>query len=299
MATVSQALAFGRASLREDSEYPARDAALLLALALDKPSEYPYLHPEAGVTAAEDGVYRDLVERRRGGEPVAYLRGYREFMGFRFKVDRRVLIPRPETEMLVEAALRALRDEERGERPFIADLCCGSGAVGLSLARVLPEAFVALADVSSEALAVARENAVALGVAGRVVFLAGDLASPLVDAGFAGKIDVLVANPPYIPEEEIDTLPRDVRRFEPRLALDGGPGGLKAIGRIAREAQRLLKPGGSLFMEIGDGQGRSCEALFSGVPGWLDLRVLADYSGRQRVFAARRREGLADQGSQG
>jgi len=309
MAAVGEILAFGRTSLRKESEHPARDAVLLLALALDKPPEYPYLHPEDAVTEAQAAGYRRLIERRRTGEPVAYLRGYQEFMGLRFLVDRRVLIPRPETEKLVEAALAASgraedvrlgrgggTDSGSSRALGIADMCCGCGAIGLTLAKMLPRAFVALADLSSGALAVARENATSLGVLERVRFYEGDLAQPLVEAGLSGGFDVLVSNPPYIPEEDMDALPRDVRCFEPRLALDGGPGGLGVIRRMAAETPGLLKPGGHAFIEIGDGQGESCAGLFSSVPGWQDFRVIPDYSGRQRVFAARRVGGHADQG---
>jgi release factor glutamine methyltransferase len=284
MATAGGALARGRASLQADSEHPARDAVLLLAHVLGKPSEYPYLHPEAELSPAQEREYLELVERRRAGEPVAYLRGYQEFMGLRFRVDRRVLIPRPETEILVEAVLKAL-----GDRPVVADIGCGSGAIGLSLARLKSAAQVILTDSSLDALDVAGANAASLAVSDRARFLQGDLAAPLLDAGLAGMFDAAVSNPPYIPREEMDGLPREVRRFEPALALDGGPGGLVIVARLAEEVPALLKPGGRFFMEIGDGQGDACRAIFAGIRAWQEFEALPDYSGRQRVFEARTR----------
>jgi release factor glutamine methyltransferase len=300
MTTVGEALAKGRASLQKDSEHPARDAVLLLAHVLDKPSEYPYLHPETALSDGQEQEYLRLVERRRAGEPVAYLRGYQEFMGMRFLVDRRVLIPRPETEILVGAALAVLGRQDGEVR--IADAGCGSGAIGLSLARLLSKAWVALTDSSLDALEVARGNAASLGVMDRVRFFHGDLLRPLLDAGLSSQFDVLVSNPPYIPAEEMDELPQDVRCFEPGLALDGGPGGLAVIERIAAEAPATLRPGGTLYVEIGDGQGNACRGIFLRAGTWRDFGLLADYSGRQRVFTARTRSAgsrgdrLADQG---
>ncbi len=284
MTTVGEALAEGRASLQKGSECLARDAVLLLAHVLNKPSEYPYLHPELALSPAQQQEYLGLVERRKAGEPVAYIRGHREFMGLRFRVDSRVLIPRPETEILVEAAVKAL-----GAASCIADIGCGSGAIGLSLARLLPGGRVVLTDVSSDALEVARGNAASLGVAGRVRFLQGDLVKPLLEAGLSREFDAVVSNPPYIPQEQMDELPKDVRWFEPHVALDGGPSGLAVITRIAEEAPALLKPGGRLFMEMGDGQGQACLGIFAGTGAWQDSRVLPDYSGRQRVLVTRTR----------
>lgn len=285
MTTVGEALAKARASLREDSEYPARDAVLLLAHTLEKPSSYPHIHPEEPLSSEAEALFDRLVLRRKAGEPVAYLRGYQEFMGLRFRVDRRVLIPRPETEILVEAAVAAMRGAHLCRA---ADICCGSGAVGISLARMLRSASVVLADCSNDALSVAKENAALLEVADRVRFFAGDLAAPLIEAGLAGSFDLVTANPPYIAQEEMDSLPRDVRCFEPRLALDGGPAGMSVIERLAGEVPALLAPGGLFLMEMGDGQGSACAAAFSGTGMWDEPEVIRDYAGRQRVLRVRK-----------
>ncbi|MGE5579826.1 MAG: peptide chain release factor N(5)-glutamine methyltransferase [Bacillota bacterium] len=298
MATVGEALELARASLREDSQYPARDAVLLLAHALDKPTSYLHLHPEDTLSPRAEEVLMELVRRRKAGEPMAYIRGYQEFMGDRFLVDRRVLIPRPETEILVEAAVEELRVAMRSASSIgstvdgaltIADICCGSGAIGLSLAKTFPGITILLSDVSPDALEVARMNAGLLGVERQARFLEGDLITPLIAAGWADSLELVTANPPYIAREEMDSLPRDVRCFEPRLALDGGPGGLDIIRRLAAEAPAVLKSGALFLMEIGHGQGSACEEIFSQDPRWRDPSVLPDYAGRQRVLKVRRK----------
>lgn len=313
MVTVGEALEFARASLREDSEHPARDAVLLVAHALDKPTSYPHLHPEDALPPGAAEALEELVRRRKAGEPMAYIRGYQEFMGTRFLVDRRVLIPRPETEILVEAAIDELRMAMRstssadhvgdvssadstgsasgtGDHVFtIADICCGSGAIGLSLAKELPGVDVILTDVSPDALEVARKNVALLGVERQARFLEGDLVAPLVDARLSDSLDLVTANPPYIAQEEMDLLPHDVRCFEPHLALDGGPGGLDFIKRLADEVPDVLKSGALFLMEIGHGQGPACEEIFSRAPRWRDPSVLLDYAGRQRVLKVRRK----------
>lgn len=306
MATVGEVLAAARASLREDSEHPSRDAVLLLAHALDKPSSYPHLHPEDTVSPPAEALFMELIRRRKAGEPVAYLRGYQEFMGMRFRVDRRVLIPRPETEILVEAAMEEMRsvaqrtagtcsansckngNDVEPDGYTIADLCCGSGAIGLSLARMLPLCHVVLTDVSRDALDVAEVNAALLGVRERVEFMDGDLAAPLLAAGMTAKFDLVASNPPYIAREEMDALPRDVRCFEPHLALDGGPQGLTLVERLAAEVPEILKSGGLFLMEIGDGQGQVCQDIFAKDGRWRESQVMLDYAGRQRVFKVRK-----------
>lgn len=283
MTTVGEALESARASLREDSEHFARDAVLLLAHVLDKPSSYPYLHPDDVVPCTVMAALEDLIRRRRAGEPVAYLRGYQEFMGLRFRVDRRVLIPRPETEIVVETAISVVPGNSTDAGPLIADICCGSGAIGLSLAVFIPGSTVTLTDLSPDALDVARENAALLGVGDRVRFHAGDLTAPLTC-----EHDLVVSNPPYIPADEMDALPRDVRCFEPRLALDGGRGGLEVIRRLAADVPRVLRCGGILLVEIGDGQGQSCQEMFMENAHWGESKVLPDLAGRQRVLQVRR-----------
>ncbi len=278
---VGEALSRGRRLLAKTSDTPARDAALLLSFVLGTPSEFVYLHPEATIAETVFDEYAALLERRAGGEPIAYLRGFHEFMGDVFLVDRSVLIPRPETEHVVETAVsllaKTLLPENRA--PLLADVCCGSGVIGISIAKRL----------SREAVDLARKNAEGLGLQQRVTFLVGDLFAPLIDEGFAGKLDALTANPPYIPAGEIETLPIAQRKYEPRLALDGGEDGFLVIRRIVNEANRVLKPGGYLVMEIGADQGGTCLEMMRETGFWAESVVLRDYAGRQRVVIGRTR----------
>ncbi|MGI6667402.1 MAG: peptide chain release factor N(5)-glutamine methyltransferase [Bacillota bacterium] len=282
---VGEALSHGRLLLAGISDTPGRDATLLLSFVLGKPSEFVHLHPEAPVSESLFAEYTSFLERRSAGEPIAYLRGFQEFMGHNFLVDRRVLIPRPETEHVVETALDLLCNMPS---PTVGDICCGSGAIGLSLAKRLPGAATVLTDVSREAVDLARENAERLGLSQRVTFLVGDLVAPLIEMGFAGKFDVLATNPPYIPTDEMETLSTTVRDYEPRLALDGGESGLQVIRRVVKEAPPALKPGGFLVMEIDHGQGEACLEMMRETGCWSETRVLRDYAGRQRVVVGRK-----------
>ncbi len=238
------------------------------------------------LTEKEKERFWELAKRRAGGEPLAYLTGQKEFMGLSFYVDRRVLIPRPETELLVETALELIAPDG-----VAVDVGTGSGAVAVSLAHYRPGLRVYATDISAGALEVARANAVRHGVAGRVVFLQGDLLDPL-KGRLAGGADVICANLPYIASEDLASLPAQVRLFEPRVALDGGPGGLCHYERLVRQAPAFLKPGGSLLLEIGCDQARRALALFGA--GW-ELRVEKDLAGLDRMIAARwKGEGAPD-----
>ncbi|HHY75606.1 MAG TPA: peptide chain release factor N(5)-glutamine methyltransferase [Firmicutes bacterium] len=282
--TVGEALALGRRHLAGKSDSAARDAALLLAFALGKPSQFVYLHPETPVSEEAFAAYNGFLERRASGEPIAYIRGFREFMGHEFLIDRRVLVPRPETELVAETAIRLLSGNPS---PLVADICCGSGVIGLSIAKAIPESRVVLSDISREAVDLARENAERLGVVDRVAFYVGDLVEPLLKAGFSGKFDILTANPPYIPTDEIETLSPTIREYEPRIALDGGKSGLRIIRRIAGEVPAVLKPGGRLIMEIGSDQGEACRGIImEDRETWAGVEVLKDYGGKDRVVVA-------------
>jgi release factor glutamine methyltransferase len=219
---------------------PRLTAELLLAHTLGCDRVRLYLDFDKPLGDPELGVFRELVRRRAEREPTAYLVGRRDFCGHTFQVDRRVLVPRPETELVVEAALAALPEAGRA-----LDLCTGAGVIAISLALARPGAQVTATDVSEDALAVARENASRLSAAG-VAFLAGDLYAPLSPEV---QFDVIVSNPPYVPRGELDTLSPEVRR-EPRLALDGGEDGLAISRRIAAEAPLHLRPGGALVLEM-------------------------------------------------
>lgn len=215
-----------------------------------------------------------MLDRRAAGEPVQYILGSADFMGLRFKVGDAVLIPRQDTETLVEAALIDLR--QRPGQPALLDLCTGSGCVGLSLASLAPHARVTLADLSPEALEIARANQRALGL--KVDVRQGDLFAAVAGERF----DVITANPPYIPSGELEGLQREVR-FEPRIALDGGADGLDFYRRIAGGASGHLAPGGALFFEVGVGEAPAVLELVKNSLPAAQTGTVKDLNGVERV----------------
>jgi len=218
---------------------PRLTAEILLAHALSCDRVRLYLDFDKPLGAPELSAFRDLVLRRSAGEPTAWLTGRREFLGHAFRVDPRVLVPRPETELVVESALALLPPGGS-----LLDLCTGSGCIAISAALARPDAQVVATEISPEALLVARENAAALGAG--VELLEGDLFEPLPpDLRF----DLIVSNPPYVPSGEIEGLSREVRR-EPRIALDGGADGLHVLRRVVSGARARLRPGGALVVEM-------------------------------------------------
>ena len=223
------------------------DAELLAAFACGIRRLDLYLSPERPLTPDERDRLRELVRRRGQGEPVAYLRGHREFHGLDLRVTPAVLIPRPETETLVDAALEWLA-AFGGPSPRVADVGTGSGAIAAALAAACPSAHVVAVDVSDDALAVAADNVAALGLAGRVTLVKSDL---LASVPADPPLDAVVSNPPYVAESERDLLDRSVREYEPPLALFSGPEGTDHTARLAAQAFDRLRPGGALFVEIG------------------------------------------------
>jgi len=225
--------------------------------------------------------YERLLEERARRVPLAYIMGEREFWSLRIRVDRRVLVPRPETETLVEAALERLSSGAR-----VADVGTGSGAVVIALALELGAGTFLGTDRSAAAIEVARANAAEHGLAGTIEFLEGDLLAPL--AARTGLLDALVSNPPYIPTAELGGLQPEVRDFEPRLALDGGFDGLALIERIVAGAPPLLRCGGWLLLEIGAGQADAVRALLRRTGCFDDVSARCDLAGIERVVMARR-----------
>jgi release factor glutamine methyltransferase len=258
------------------------DAEVLLASVRGCPRIALYTAFDVPVGEAERARFRELVKRRGDGEPVAYLVGSREFFSLAFAVTRDVLVPRPETEGLVVRALDLIRS---AEAPRIVDVGTGSGAVVVALAKHLPRARLAATDISAAALDVARGNAARHGVADRIEFVECDL---LADPRLAGPWDVIVSNPPYVREDEFESLPRDVRLHEPRMALVAGPTGAEVIARLAAEAVERLVPGGWLLLEAGPTVAAAAEAALAAVPGLVPGSTLKDLAGLPRVFQARR-----------
>lgn len=258
------------------------DAELLLAEALGTDRIRLILDAMRPLNQDELAAFKELIRRRRTGEPVAYILGRREFYGLELLVDARVLIPRADTEALVEAAIEATAEVPRGRA---LDLCTGSGCVALAFASRRPDWEVHAADISEAALEVARENGRRLGAAWNLHFHLGDLLTPFSPGD---AFDVVTANAPYISASEFAELDIGVRGFEPHLALKGGDDGLDLIGRLVLEAPSHLVPGGLLALEVGYEQAPQVIALFE-QSGFDQVRVHHDYGGRARVVSGRRR----------
>lgn len=232
---------------------------------------------------------RALLARRADREPLQYLLGTQEFCGLEFEVEPSVLIPRPETELLVEAVVRcAGMQPAAGRRPIVADVGTGSGCIAVSLARRMPLAVHYATDRSAEALRVAGRNVERHGVAGQVTFLEGDLLEPLRASGLSGRVDIVVSNPPYIAEREWEALQPEVRLFEPRIALAGGEDGLAVYRRLVQEAVDLLNADGWLIMEVGQGQADSVRMLLDATKQYGTVDVRPDQAGIDRVVCAQK-----------
>ena len=284
------------------SETPRLDAELLLAFAIGVDRTAVIAHGDAPVGSDAEAAYHVLIGRREAGEPVAYLRGMKEFHGIALTVDQRALIPRPETELLVDTAISTVMAAltsgvQRRAVPRVLDVGTGSGAVAIALAvalrgrRVPVEDLEIIAvDVSPDALELARENAVAHGVGDRVRFVASDLLPPNARSE---PVDIVLANLPYVRTGELDSLieRRLSAAFEPRVALDGGPDGLAVIGRLLDELSWGLAADGEALLEIGGDQGPSALALVGErLPGWT-AETLPDLAGLPRVLRLRRGAG--------
>jgi release factor glutamine methyltransferase len=255
------------------------DAELLLAHTLDLNRAAVLAQPDRPLTPKELTRFRDLVARRVTREPLPYITGHREFFDLDFVVDARVLIPRPETELLIEHALRIARPLSRPLE--IADVGAGSGAIAVTLAVHLPHATVYALDSSAGALAVTAENARRCNVASRVWCQQGDLLAPL-----PGPVDLIAANLPYVATGEWQELLPEVRDYEPRAALDGGPDGLDAIRHLLATASPCLHRGGTLLLEIGASQGAAVTILARRSFPTADVQLHCDYAGLDRLVIA-------------
>ncbi|HXU32894.1 MAG TPA: peptide chain release factor N(5)-glutamine methyltransferase [Thermoanaerobaculia bacterium] len=283
MATIGELLLRGKARLAEAAFVPPpppREAALLLGRVLGFSEAQVLARDDRPVEPADAARYLEWIERRAGGEPVAYLLGEREFYGRVFHIDRRVLIPRPETEHLIEQVLAT----PLPSRPRILEVGAGSGCIAVTLACELPAARIVATDLSAGALAVARRNAVRLGATDRVDLIRTDLFTGIVPE----KIDLLVSNPPYVDRTEAAEMSPEVCNFEPHLALfPPGGGGLETIDRLLASAA-ALRPGVRVLLEIGRGQLEAVESS-ARAAGFDLLAAPADYAGIPRVAVLARR----------
>ncbi len=264
------------------------EARLFMAHLLGcRPAEL-FLRREESLEPARAGLFMEMLTRRAGREPLQYITGEQEFMGHTFRVGPEVLIPRPETELLVEEVLK--RAPSTGP-VLIVDLCTGSGCIAVSIAKELKGARIIATDISEAAVCTARSNAVNLGVEERVEFLRGDLFSALDGTGVKGRIDIIVSNPPYVAKEDFLMLEPEVRNFEPKEALLAGSDGLRFLRAVIEGAPEWLRPGGELLVEIGFGQRDAVTGIFEGTGRYMDVWTRKDYSGIHRIAGARLKGG--------
>jgi release factor glutamine methyltransferase len=276
--TLKNILAQGASRLDGITAHPRRDAELLLMRLLGCDRAYLLTHPDAVLSAEQAVMYESWLRRRAAHEPIQYILGEQEFFGHTFTVTPDVLIPRPETEHLVEALLERVPHDQRLR---IADIGTGSGAIAVALACSLPQAQLTAVDISEAALAVATQNACAHHVAERIRFLQSDLLSAIAGECF----DAIVSNPPYVAEIDWGSLEPQVIDYEPATALFAGPSGLDVYERLIPQAHAALKPGGWLLMEIGLGQRDAVAGLLS---GWKNVSFVDDLQDIPRVACAQR-----------
>jgi release factor glutamine methyltransferase len=256
---------------------PAREARSLLSFVLQRDTAFLIAHPEVELTADRKLLFQSCVRRRAGHEPFQYITGRQEFFGLDFLITPDVLVPRPETEILVEAAIDILADVEAAN---VCEIGVGSGCISIAIVKNVVDAHGAGVDISEAALAVARRNAEMHGVAGRLVLEKGN-----VFDGVSGSFDLIVSNPPYVPAADIGALQAEVREFEPHLALDGGDDGLDIVRQMIRDSPDHLKPGGTLLMEIGFDQSPKVRDLFDQTL-WHEPDFLPDLQGIPRIVKA-------------
>lgn len=263
---------------------PRLDAEILLGHLLEKSRLQLYLHFEMPVFQEHLTPFRELIKKRIEHTPVSYLTNRKEFMSLDFYVDERVLIPRPETEQLVETILTA----KTGDSQRLLELGTGSGVIATSLAVHQPEWDIIATDISEPALAVAQKNAETHACAAQIKFLSGDLFEPIkaMDSDEKKRFDWIVCNPPYIKKTEWDTLSPDVRDYEPEIALFAGDDGLAVIRRLIAEAPEYLTPNGRLILEIGDAQADAIRTLIDAEPAYCTYQLIRDYAEKERIVLA-------------
>ncbi len=309
--SVQELLAKARQRLAEAGcATPALDAEILLAHTLAQERTWLYIHPRKRIGQEQLAMFNQLLDRRARREPVAYIVGRKEFFGLEFQVNRHVLIPRPETELLVETALEVVASAgqvaigQRGiefsqskthtvlagqrqgnQKPsiHIVDVGTGSGCIAIALATRLPGVTLFAIDVAANALALARQNARRHNVTDRIAFLRGSLLQPLDQA-----VDLIVSNPPYVSRSELQEVSPEISQYEPRLALDGGEDGLTVIGQLLLQAKDRLRPGGAMLVEIGSTQGHRVVQLARDCFPTAGVSVKKDLAGLDRLLVVRR-----------
>ena len=272
-------------------ENPRLNAELLLARSLNVKREGLYIHLNDQIKEKEQETFERFIRRRIAREPLQYILGYQEFWSIDFKVNPRVLIPRPETELLVEQALLILSEKPLERTPSVLEIGTGSGAVAISLAKEVKDIFLVATDISRDALIVAKENAKTAGVIGPIEFVNGNLFAPFCLFREEELFDLILSNPPYVDHSEIQRLPREVRDYEPIIALDGGKDGLEISRSITTQAPFYLKEGGWLLLEVGQGQAEKVTEQMERSGFFLRPQRLQDLVGIVRVVKAQKNGG--------
>ena len=287
-ATLGEAITEAQRMLEQAGiESAGQEAYWIVEHVLHLPAHLVVAGRDRLLSHAELMAVRGLIGRRVGREPLQYILGTQEFCGLEFDVNQTVLIPRPETELLVQYVAQWIPLERQAT---IVDVCTGSGCIAVAIARLRPHARVIATDLSTPSLDVARRNAVRHAVGDRITWLEGDLLAPLAEQELEGHIDIIVSNPPYIAEANWATLQPEVRLFEPRGALVAGPQGAELHERLLHESGRYLAPGGALIMEIGAGQARTMRRIVDQVSGYRFHQLVYDEAGLERVVIVERVE---------
>lgn len=284
--TIDALVVWVRHALEQAGVEPvAQESRWLVAHGLGLESHHLASKAQELVSAEQWAHVVSLASRRAAREPLQYILGTQEFCGLEFQVSPAVLIPRPETEVLVQEVVRAV---DLGQESVLVDVGTGSGCVAVALATILGNARIVAVDRSPQALAVAKGNAERHAVAEKIEWMESDLLSALHERGMAGTVDIIASNPPYIAEADWAGLQPEVREFEPRSALFSGPTGTEFHERLLRESKEFLVPGGMLVMEIGQGQCAAVRQMAERIGGYAPLRVVEDEAGIERVVIARR-----------
>jgi release factor glutamine methyltransferase len=266
------------------------NAELLLARSLNLSREGLYRNLHRQLREREKETLEKMIQRRILGEPLQYILEHQEFWSIDFKVDPRVLIPRPETELLVEQCLLILSENSLRGIPSVLEIGTGSGAIAIALAKEVKNIFLVATDISRDALVLAKENAESAGVQHQIEFVNGDLFDPLCPSKGRKPFDLILSNPPYIVGPEVESLAKEVRDYEPTIALDGGEDGLEFYRRIITGAPFYLREGGWLLLEIGQGQSESVAEQIDRSGAFQKPQILPDLSGIERVVKAQRTE---------
>jgi release factor glutamine methyltransferase len=270
-------------------ENPRLNAELLLARSLNLNREGLYTHLQDPSGEEEKEKFERLIRKRLSGEPLQYILGYQEFWSIHFKVDPRALIPRPETELLVEQGLSILSAACLKRSPYMLEIGTGNGAIAISLATEVRDLFIVATDVSREALLLARENAQSTGVLQRIEFVNGDLFNPIRLMRGQEPFDLILSNPPYIPRSQIQNLAREIRDYEPVAALNGGEDGMEFYRTIVSQGPSYLRSGGWLLLEVGEDQGKRVSAMIEEEGSFSRLEQIKDLAGIGRVIKARKK----------